>query len=186
MIKRFLKEDSDNSPLQLTHRQVSHLIAALLLLAFFIFMAGFYWGKKSAYEPIAERLSDHSLSDRVYHAICCSPDSDEEEVLETEDENKPAEVETVLKDNNPTTKKFIARLVGFGTLRSATQCVQRLKKMGYAVVVAQRESVTARGRKITWYQVVTEPMADKEKLRGLVEKIQQSAQLKDIEIASLE
>lgn len=56
--------------LQLDQQQVSYIVAGLLMMAFFIFIAGFYWGKKNAIEPLADQLASDSLADKIYYAFC--------------------------------------------------------------------------------------------------------------------
>jgi hypothetical protein len=77
---------------------------------------------------------------------------------------------------------FYAQLIGFGTLSAAQKFSDRLRRKNFPVQVKERNSSTAQGKKIIWYQVVTEPFEDKEELLAAVHKIKLEEKLHDIRV----
>lgn len=81
-------------------------------------------------------------------------------------------------------KKYYAELVGFGTRQAAEKCLHRLQHNKMPVMIKQRQSKTAKGKKITWYQLITKELTDKQELEKLVEAIKVKERLKDVRIVS--
>ena len=79
-------------------------------------------------------------------------------------------------------EKYFAQLVGFGTQQAAHAFAQRLQKKNIPVIVKDRHSKTARGKKVTWYQVVTAPFSNKNELEIIVDEIKIKERLKDVRI----
>ena len=77
---------------------------------------------------------------------------------------------------------YAAPLIGFGTLHAAEQFVEKLKSRDITVIIKQRCSMTARGRKIRWYQVVTPEYAHKKDLEDLIALIQKKEKLQNVTI----
>lgn len=80
--------------------------------------------------------------------------------------------------------EYFAQLVGFGTAHAAQQFVQRLSRKEIPVMVRKRQSRTARGRFITWYQVVTEKYSDRAELDRLVQRLKKEEKLNDVQIVT--
>lgn len=78
--------------------------------------------------------------------------------------------------------RYFAQLVGFGTRQAAQKFVQRLQQVDIPVEVKDRHSKTAKGKKVTWYQVVTTSFSDKGELEKLVNEIKVKERLKDVRI----
>lgn len=81
-------------------------------------------------------------------------------------------------------ESYHAELIGFGTLQGAKRFAQRLEKKQIPVTVNKRVSKTAKGRIVTWYQVVTKPYTNKDELVSLVNIIKQQERLNDVRIVS--
>lgn len=79
-------------------------------------------------------------------------------------------------------RRYYAELIGFGTEQAAQAFVKRVKKSGIVVVSKKRLSKTARGKKIVWYQVVTEPYADQTALRDVVALLEKKEHLNGVSI----
>ena len=81
--------------LELNQSQVSGIVACALLGTFFIFMAGYYWGKKSAVEHFSSQFEQDSFADRIYSSMCLlyeTPESEsEKEIKEITEESQPRE-----------------------------------------------------------------------------------------------
>lgn len=50
----------------ISHQQLSNAAALMLLCAFFIFLTGFFWGKKSASPQMKDELASFSFADTLY------------------------------------------------------------------------------------------------------------------------
>lgn len=172
---------------RLTVGQVAQLVAFCLVGSFFIFMSGFYLGKWRGTEPFMEQIAADSFADKVSNAFSTLYDaSDEEEGEAADNTNEPV----VTAPEKPSERKapalYIAQIAGFGTQKAATQCLENLKNHGFAVTLRTRKSLTAKGKEIIWYQVITQPVEDKEQLGKLVEQIKKIAKVKDVPIIKVE
>lgn len=171
--------------LTLTKRQTSLTVSALILMLFFVFMAGYFWGKRSAFGEFVQRASQDSFADQIYYAsLSCAygdqqPSEQEELASEEEMPDEKDQPEKNMPVEERSSDLFYAQLVGFGTQRAAQQCVARLVKKGITTLLKKRFSTTAQGKRITWYQVVTPPFADKEKLDTLVQQIKRLEKIKN-------
>lgn len=182
--------------LQLTQQQISQMLALSLVVTFFVFMAGFYWGKKSVIEPYIEQVSSDSLSDKVSYAFCTLYDAEEEDEAESKedtqgelnvsdnavDQDAVQSSKLPISPDNQDIPLFVAQIAGFGTKRAAERCLENLKNNGFAVTMKSRKSETSKGKEIIWYQVVTEPVEDREQLSKLVDQIKKVAKVKDVPI----
>lgn len=162
-----------NSALYLSNRQVSWLIASIILLSFFIFIAGYFFGQRKAVEHQVELASIHGM---------LPP-----EVLQESSSVPVAQAPTITEhvgQESHAGKMYKAQLIGFGTMRAAHQFAERLQHKNMPVRVQERHSKTAQGKEVIWYQVTTELFNDKHELTAFVEQIQKEERLKDIRIVS--
>jgi len=218
------------------NRQVSIVIAGLLLLSFFLFMGGYFWGQKNATTAFSNRIDQESFGDQIYSSMCslCDSGDVEEDGSESEEHNendtaleasmqepevepasqmeplKNEQVAQALTTNSSdsqgvvhsdnqgegvcsestsgedelSTAQYFAQLAGFGTVRAAQQFASRLARKEIAVVVKKRQSRSARGRFVSWYQVITEKFDDKGELESLVSRLAQEEKLKDVQIVT--
>lgn len=169
--------------LTLTKRQTSLIVSALILLFFFVFMAGYFFGKRTVLGEFVQRATQDSFADQIYYASLSSSYDDqasseqEERVVPTEidrSENVPNDEPQSAND-----KFFYAQLVGFGTEPAALQCVERLAQKGIKVHVKKKLSKTAQGRHIAWYQVVTPSFEKINELDALVQQIKRLEKIKN-------
>lgn len=199
-------ECSKNNVVIIGMRSLSLLVSAVIVLCFFIFMTGYFLGKRSAYEDVAGVLVQDSLSDRVYASMCSiygykdEKASAEEQELETEVAEADQEAETPAVAESVATQPaesvevatqaapaadtvhYYAQLAGFGSLQSAEQFARKLRKKNIKVSVAQRRSKSARGKTVSWYQVVTGSYTDRNQLDSLVSRLQKEEKLHDIRV----
>lgn len=162
--------DMKKISLDIHHYQVTALAATLLVLYVLTFLAGYFWGKKSALEEFSEQIQNESFSDKVYASLCSmydaeksSPDKQQESVGETPVQTVAPDTAVTKNDAGPS---FIGQLVGYGTEKQAQQYVKALARKGVKANMVTRTSVSSRGKKRVWYQVVTAPAsyADTQKL----------------------
>lgn len=88
----------------------------------------------------------------------------------------------ILTEDNVLPERHYAQLIGFGTKKFAEQFVQKMKRKHVDVYIQSRNSKTAKGKKIAWYQVVTEQYADYTRLEDLVDRIAKEEKIKGIKI----
>ena len=75
-------------------RQMSLAVAALLALSFFIFMTGYFLGKRKAIQEFSYHVDQESLADQIYSSMCVLYDAkdDNEDEEEVSEENENAEI----------------------------------------------------------------------------------------------
>lgn len=79
---------------------------------------------------------------------------------------------------------YYAQLIGFGTPWAAHQFVNHITKKGFSAKVEKRVSRTTKGKKICWYQVVTDMYTDKVYLEDIVDMLTKQEKLKGVRIVS--
>lgn len=85
-IKKTAKEIDED--IHFSAQQMSYAVACLLLIFFFIFMTGYYWGKKSAIESFAAQIESDSLSDKISYAFCSNYDYKGDQTESAQDETE--------------------------------------------------------------------------------------------------
>ncbi len=179
-----------NYTVDLTHVHMSRISALGILGAFFIFMAGYYWGKKGAAEDLTHMVAHESLADKVYSSVCSryKPQAEQSGDAEGAHEVREAQ-EAALSEsasNQLPFKRFSAELIGFGSRKAAGDYVKRLAARGIAAESVERVSRTAQGKRRIWYQVVTPPMGYEElcSLVAMLKTVDHLTGEKIIELAS--
>lgn len=173
-------------------RELNWMIALGLLLFLLAFLGGYFWGHRRAVGRFLSKVEEESFADRITYSLYTltgksveeeqpgdvSDETEEETAPEPEEKNEEPEV-------IPQTGArivYAAPLVGFGTLHAANSFVQRVHKMGIEALVKERSSRTQRGRKIVWYQIMTQDYSDKTELEKVISELQQKERIKDIKI----
>lgn len=182
-----MDELNNEKNIKLNQKQISYAAAMWLMLSFFIFIAGYYWGKKSTFDPISEQIAYSSLADKVYYAFCALNENEQESESEQEsdeaivNENNNNEIISENgKINKENQKAYYALLSGFGTINAAKAYAQKLLNKDFAVRVLERKSRTASGKLRKWYQVATAPMNNKEELEKIIDSIKVVMPLKGV------
>jgi hypothetical protein len=205
-------------------RTASALFAAALMIFFFSFFIGYFWGQKQAVARFSHKLDQDSFADHIYASLCGMDDGQQmvsEDQSGTDDDtlrptmadgeqtslqilsNQESKQETVSdsqkasSDNTTETSaqesaqvteqespQYYAQLAGFGTAKAAQRLSSRLQHKGIPVFVRKRNSRSARGRLLSWYQVVTERFADKAKLQELIDHVKKEERITDIHLVS--
>lgn len=158
-----------NTVLYLTNRQVSWLTASIVILAFFIFIAGYVLGQRKA-------LEEYSSAGKGIFSSSYAQGNGNKNLL---DEELSASL-----NHEGKSKQYYAQLIGFGTLRAADKFAERLQQKNFPVKVVEKHSKTAQGKKIIWYQVVTENFDKRDDLIVFTQKIEKEERLNDIRIVS--
>lgn len=178
----------ENKDLQINQQQLSYVISGILILSFFIFLSGYYWGKKSAIEVWTDQLKAESLADKLYCAFCSFNETTDEYISQANTESI-AQAVKIHEDFNKiqgkeNKKSYYAQLAGFNSLKRAQNCIEKLKS--YNVKLVERKSKTSKGKLYKWYQIVTESTDNLEELNKQVEIIKKVAKLKNPIIATLD
>jgi cell division septation protein DedD len=185
----------------LNQRQLSLLIAGLLAFTFFIFISGYFLGKKKAAEEFSYKADQESLADQIYSSMCVLYDAkdESEDVEENEQENENSQNSEVLEkkeeiipevENSTTTQestgpKYFAALAGFSstTLADGKKMLNRLKGRGFEVQMVERTSKTAKGQSHAWHQIITAPFTNREELKEIVGQIAKLEHIKEKNIS---
>lgn len=178
----------------LPHRELSWIIAVALLLSLTMFCAGYFWGQRRAVTQFLSKVKEESFADALTYGMYAfgqMPETEEEvaeegteEGTETEvgEENNQLEVVEKIIQEPESTVRYVAPLVGFGTLSAARSFAQRVQERGTPVVIKERASTTQKGKKIVWYQAVTHEYQDKAELQQLIDKIKRAEKIEDVTI----
>ena len=187
--------NNDKNGTYLTRRQISIFASFFILLCFVIFTIGYFWGKSTALEVYSKKIKQEEFADQFTHKAVSlfsneAINSINNKISETEEQKGNIPVKLVEKrdedilivQEKKTDKNYYAQLIGFGTLKHAQNFVDRLSLKGYHVLLKKRESRTAKGKIIKWYQVETERYNNKDELMEVVGKIRKLENLKDVRI----
>ena len=181
-------------------RQVQAFVALCLFGSFGFFSLGYFFGQHYAVRALVENVTNTVVSDEInthfYHnqLLKAAQSSDDHH-----DEKKtiPAEVlvdepvdplpgtqsnDTTIAQNKHDSQSsdpvsFYAPLVGYGTLKAAEQFMKRWPDA--PITLKKQMSRSAKGKQITWYQIITEQFTDKNELQKFVAHIQKKECLKD-------
>jgi cell division septation protein DedD len=184
-------------------------VAGALLCLVSVFLVGFFVGQRSAAQQFIDRAGQGAFADHIYAAMCglsgtseqqedaANADggeteaSDEGQLQVTSDEVvsavAPVQTPEATSDETETSEsgsECYAQLIGFGTAKAAQDYANRLKKKGIPVFVQKRHSRSAKGRLVTWYQVITEKFRDEEKLQALIARLKEEEKLQGIHIVA--
>jgi len=185
-----------HTSIEVTNRQIGWVVAIVMVISLGSFSAGYFWGEKKAADRFVARVEQDALADQVYTSICSLYENDLESDARTENGSSEQSNEEVaslgqeqesaaVSEPSESNEVFCAHLVGFGTSKKAKQFVERLAKKGITVHLRERTSKTPRGKRICWYQVVTDPYTDKNALIALVEKVKRDEHLHDVRIVTI-
>ncbi len=185
----------------LPSKELSWVITLCLAISFLMFCTGYFLGQRRAIAQFLYKVKEESFADNItYSLYALNPKESSEEAENAEEagqdsEDSEEELEEIIvpqisetqtdcaKETDQTADVvYVAPLVGFGTLQAANVFAQRTQKNGIPVVIKQRSSKTQRGRKIVWYQAITQEYADKNELEKIIEQVKKQENIKDIKI----
>lgn len=187
---------SDNQGLFIPNRQLSVIVATILLLAFFVFMTGYFLGKKKVVEQFTQEMHQDAFADKIYTTVLSTQENQQLEnnallVTHVDDAvvESPSAIENIaLVDLAPvvsdTTQRYYAQLIGFGTEKAAQLFVDKLLAKGIETEVKKRVSKTVKGRTSYWYQVVTVYYSNKNDVVDLVARLAKEENIKDARICT--
>ncbi len=201
---------SNKKGLCLDKHQASRLVALLLLIACFVFVAGYFWGQRTAIDQLLNSVERDSFADQIQYSMCSMYDQKDDESSEPDAVSGDEETEQTdaqlastqesASDTTPSTyaaeavkpasqkeahKKWCAQLAGFGTEKQARNLIARLEQKKINVELRKRHSRTARGKMVPWYQVVTRTYDSRQALDEVVTKISKYEKIRGIQIVEL-
>jgi len=176
-----------------SRRWISDVAAGAVLCAFFIFMTGYFIGKRGAVEEVTHHAERDSFADCIYSSFQGLRDDGKHEIValaQLTDANdgdvvsdspllagRIAGVATLdeasfdVADAGDQSTKYYAQLAGFRTAKAASKLSTRLGDRGVPSEVKRRVSRTARGAEHAWYQVITTVYNDRSKLKDVVDRV---------------
>jgi septal ring-binding cell division protein DamX len=205
-------KDACKKGLCLDKHQSSRLVALLLLIACFVFVAGYFWGQKTAIDQLLNSVERDSFADQIQYSMCSMYDqkddeSSEPDAVSGDEETEQGDAQIASQQERqesaseitPSTyaaaaakpaqkdghKKWCAQLAGFGAEKQARNLIVRLERKGINVELRTRHSRTARGKMIPWYQVVTRQYDSRQALDEVVTKISKYEKIRGIQIVEL-
>jgi hypothetical protein len=192
---------------------LNRLFAVAIVCALFIFVAGYFWGKKTATDQLITAIEKDSFADQIYYSMCSiydqkDDDGAEPDVVSGEEEGEgtdaqengsavsapeekesstvtPAAAAPKPKIAQKPTKRYQANLAGFGSQQAAQQFVATLSKNNIKTKICKRSSKTARGRAVNWYQVVSDEYTDKVAFTQMVKNAKRCGKLRDVGVVVL-
>jgi hypothetical protein len=186
---------SDNHGLFIPNRQLSAIVAVILLLAFSIFMTGYFLGKKKVVEQFTQDMRQDAVADKIYTTLLSTSSeavtTDALLVTHADDTTQTSSlmseeivVAAATTDISLDTQgpSYYAQLIGFGTEKAAQLFVKKLSAKGIETEVKKRTSKTAKGNTSYWYQVVTAQYSNKDDLLHLVDKLTKEENIKDARV----
>jgi len=179
---------STNQGLFIPNRQLSMIVALLLLVVFSVFMTGYFFGKKNEVEQFTQRIQQQACADQIYTNLITSEQNQSpvhdlpaisiDTMLLTESINQDNEDVLGKKQSD----SYYAQLIGFGTEKSAHLFVKKLAKRGIETEVKKHASKTVKGQVSYWYQVVTAAYTNKDDLSVIVDKLVKEENIKGASI----
>lgn len=181
------------------NRQLSVVVALLLLLAFSVFMAGYFLGKKKAVEQFTEKVRQDAFADQIYTTVLTTPQdpqpvanallvthADDVSVMPQSLNQDIATIEqeiiTAQSFSEVQDQRYYAQLIGFGTEKAAQLFVKKLAAKGIETEVKKRVSKTVKGHTSYWYQVVTTAYSSRSDLSAVVDRLAKEENIKDASI----
>ena len=187
-------------------RHLSWTVAIIILLFSLFFVSGYFVGKRKTLQDMHDTVVQESFADKIYASLCSMQhnpmttlydqpyeETEEQEcVMHKASVDVPVKIQMVddvaldedtVKDNCVQKEHaYYAQLIGFGTREAAQKFAFNLQKQNIPIMIKERISKTAKGKKIAWYQVITELFKDKNKLQVLVNKQQSKEHLRVVSI----
>jgi hypothetical protein len=84
----------DKKGIFLENRHISLMLSAVILMGFFVFISGYFFGKKKTVEKFYSKVDQESLADHVYYSVCSNYGN-----YDRDQEQESTEDPSGLKDN---------------------------------------------------------------------------------------
>lgn len=200
---------SHKDQIVLSSRQASMIMASMVIVALFIFITGYFLGKRTAIHEFSSNITQNALHDQIDYLLTTQSlqSSQDEDIQSIENEEttitkiEPSiEGESVKKlvtvaveenrdeltissvDQSLEKDRQYACLIGFGTKSAANSFVARLKKHHIPVILKTVVSKTASGKTRTWFQARTLTYDSAKELQDIVQKVKRLEHIRDHDI----
>lgn len=194
-------DEKINNNLVIDRTLVSRLTALTVVAGLFLFVAGYFLGKKQGVHEFLKTFEHESFADQIYTAmhIMYPPesflnDAISEESVEIVESAQSGVLLTSQAGNNTVNsnatsveqeKGYYANVIGFRTRKAAEHFKERLRKKGIDLIIKERQSATLKGKKIIWFQVSTHVYADTLALADVIEHIKKVENIKEISMRTI-
>lgn len=203
---------SQEQALSISRRLIPGLFSLVLLFVFIAFMIGYFLGVKYTTDEFVTQIRQETLADQLLVSSVGSSNGTsvpEQEVasivVAAEVEPAPAvpnELTVQSSDNRPLeavatvvpavietvqaqSARYSAELIGFGTKGAAQEFIKRVAAYNpVPLELKERQSKTARGKVIKWYQVITGKYEQKQELQRQLDSLIKKERLQDIKIVA--
>lgn len=185
------EEHCNKRGLHLEKKELNRTIALLIIIGVALFIGGYFLGQHTATEQVLNSVERDSFADQIYYSMCSAQEQKDEDDDEPADEesagdqqsaevNKEQAVEQSKEIKSQ--KVYYAQIAGFGHQKTAEKYAQQLKNRGFKVHVMKRISRSARGRSVSWYQVVTDDFHDIHEGERVISLLRVQENLRNIEL----
>ncbi len=187
------EQEHKKGGIELSERELAQTIVIVILGVFFVFLAGYFLGKRRMCEELAQG-DEVRFEDKIHRALTnlanragepADEEEDQDSTLKNEETASVTSSEQDLTSKaEPSAVKAYAQLSGYASEAAAKAYAGKLLKRGIKTSVIDKTSKSGRGRRVTWYQVVTETM-NKSDLVELVEGIKKRDKLSNVSIVDI-
>lgn len=168
-----------------------------------VFTLGYFWGKRNAASEFVDKAINESFEDKVNYSLYSlynNANQDEEIVIEESSKEPQIQAAHDLQEEKLIATQdamtaaikqasdgpsYYAELIGFSTEKSANSFLDKVTSKGYPVKIITKKSINPKGKAITWYQAVTEPLKNKDELIKLTNQIEKAEHLNGTKIITI-
>jgi len=205
---------SQEQAVSISRRLIPGLFSLMLLLVFIAFMIGYFLGVKYTTDEFVTQIRQETLADQLLVSSvggangASAPEQEVSSVAVASSETEsvssaPSEMIAQSSDNTPVatvaatvptitsevahaqSARYSAELIGFGTKGAAQEFIKRVSVYNpIPLELKERQSKTARGKVIKWYQVVTGKYEQKQELQKQLDTLIKKERLQDIKIVA--
>jgi hypothetical protein len=199
----------DYTHITLERRFVPFMVAFVFLLIFIAFMIGYFLGVKYTTDEFITQIRQETMADQIL--VCSSAAAQQQPGVQgTQQEEAATNAPTIAPEvavqatpivvANATPQlaaeqpaataatqavRYGAELIGFGTKRAGEEFVERVASYSTTpLILKERASKSPRGRRIHWYQVVTNTYEHKDELQQFLDMLIKKEHLHDIKIVA--
>lgn len=202
---------SQEQVISVSRRLIPGLLSLVLFIVFIAFMIGYFLGVKYTTDEFVTQIRQETLADQLLVSAVGSSNvnsasepeqassaaaqevpSAQSAVTVLSAEPVPAEttvsvaaITSTAETVSAAAARYSAELIGFGTKAAAQEFIKRVSAYNpIPLELKERQSKTARGKVIKWYQVVTGKYEQKQELQKLLDTLIKKERLQDIKIVA--
>ncbi len=157
----------------ISRRHVSLVAAGVVFCFGGLFTLGYFYAQHDMNNKMYAQVSRNAFTDSMYETLCSLQNQEHAKEIHTQSND------VVTHDAVTLGRAYCAELIGFGTRKAAEAFISRIDD---PLEIRHRSSVTPKGKKITWYQVVTKDYADRDELIAMVDRIAKQEKIKGTRI----